>query len=357
MSIPCQAEQPVRIAMITAKTGEAGKSNSISFKGARFAVKQLNERGGILGKSVELLEYDNLSSPEGSAIAAAQALRDGAVGVVGCNWSSHSLAMAKVLQQARVPMITHMSTNPAVTRVGDFIFRICYTDKLQGSVLARFARVSLEGSTAIVLVDKNRTYSVGLANTFTEMFEELGGKVVWRDEYDINDVKYEEVLHKAVKYAADILFVPGGYTDVCGFFSAARDMNTTWELLSADGIGSQMYERIGDKASGVYYSSHWNKWADSEQSRAFVSQYEREVGPLNEDTLALVYDSFMVLADAMERAGSTDGGLVRESLASTSGFVGVTGNIRFDENGDPIKPIFLNKLEFGGALYLDMVYP
>lgn len=171
-----EAAPPIKIAMITAKTGEAGKTNSISFGAARFSVDEINSTGGILGRHVELLEYDNESTPEGSAKAARTAISDGAVAVVGCNWSSHSLAMAKVLQEAGVPMISHMSTNPAVTKVGDYIFRVCFTDSFQGLGLARFARTRLGAKTAVVLVDDNRTYSKGLGKTFVQAFEKLGEK-------------------------------------------------------------------------------------------------------------------------------------------------------------------------------------
>lgn len=351
------AESPIRLAMITARTGEAGKTNSISFLAARFVVDEINNSGGILGRKVELIEYDNKSSAEGSAAAARKAIDDGVVAVVGCNWSSHSIAMAKVLQEARVPMISHMSTNPTVTLVGNYIFRICFTDSFQGLGLARFSRVHLNDKTAVVLVDESRTYSVGLGEAFSRAFEQLGGKVLWQGRYSADNIPYYSILKKIAEYNPDALFVPGGYTDVAGFFGKARDMGARWHLLSADGIGPKLYERIGNRAHGVFFSAHWSKWVGTDISKQFVLNYEKKVGVLDEDTMALVYDSFMVLREAIERAQSTNRALVKDAIAMTPGYEGVTGVIRFDLNGDPIKPMVINELKFGGVMYVDQVYP
>ncbi|QJB54932.1 ABC transporter substrate-binding protein [Pseudodesulfovibrio sp. zrk46] len=353
---PAYAESPIKIAMITAKTGVAGATNIVSFDAAQFVVKEINEQGGILGRKVKLLEYDNKSTPEGSAEAARAAIKDGAVAVVGCNWSSHSIAMAKVLQEAGIPMISHMSTNEAVTKVGDFIFRICFTDSFQGGGLARFARARLKCKTAVVLVDENRAYSMGLAKTFTEAFERLGGLVVWTGGYREDD-DVDEILKKVLVQDPDALFVPGGYSDVGKIFGRARDFGLRAELLSADGIGMKMFEYIGEKANGIYYSGHWSRWVDTPLSKRFVKEFEAEHGAIKEDTQPLVYDSFMLFKDAMERAGSTDGKSVRDALATTQRFEGVTGEISFDENGDPIKPLVISELKFGGSMYLERIMP
>ena len=344
--------------MITARTGEAGKTNQISFVGARFAVDEINRTGGILGRPVKLLEYDNKSTPEGSAEAARKAVEAGAVAVVGCNWSSHSQAMADVLQQAGVPMITHMSTNEAVTRVGDYIFRACFVDAFQGEGMARFAYDRLDCNTAAVLIDGDRTYSKGLGKAFIEAFERLGGKVLVTATYSASgDVDYDGLVHEVVKAAPAALFVPGGYRDASAIFVRARAAGYTGYRLSGDGIGIRMYDSIGAKADDIFFSSHWTRWVDTPESKDFVRRFEASVGPAQEDSYALIYDSFMLLKDAIDRAGTTDGAKVRDALAATSGFTGVTGAIRFDENGDPIKPMVINQLKFGGMLFVEQIYP
>lgn len=351
------AADTIKIAMITAKTGEAGKTNSISFPAARFAVNEINKSGGVLGRQIELLEYDNLSTKEGSAAAGRQAVADGAVAVVGCNWSSHSLAMAEVLQEAKIPMISHMSTNVAVTLVGDYIFRACFTDPFQGYGLARFSREKLKDKTAVVLVDENREYSKGLAKTFVDAFEKLDGKILWQGAYGEKNIPYDELLQTVRTLSPDALFIPGAYSDVSALVGKAKEMGLSMHMLSADGVGIKMYDYIGKKADDVYFSGHWSRWVDTRESRQFVRRYEEAVGSVNEDTMALVNDCFYLLADALARAGATDGPRLRDSIADTKGFQGVTGVIRFDENGDPVKPMTINKLKFGGVLYLEQVYP
>jgi len=351
------AADAIKIAMITAKTGKAGRSNAVSFEGARFAVDTINESGGILGRKVVLLEYDNLSTPEGSAAAGRQAVKDGAVAVVGCNWSSHSKAMAEVLQAAKTPMISHMSTNESVTRVGDFIFRICFTDSFQGYGLARFAIESLSSHSAVVLVDRTRTYSIGLADAFFKAFVDGGGVIAWRGEYSSRDFDAEAMLRAVAEHDPDILFVPGGYADVAAFFGQAKAMGVKGDLMSGDGIGIKLFDYIGNKANGIYSSAHWSRWIDTPQSRDFVKRFEKAIKPITEDTNVLAYDCFMVLQEAIERAGSVDKQRVRDSLASIEGFNGVTGTIRFDENGDPIKPMVINQFKFGGMMFLERVTP
>jgi branched-chain amino acid transport system substrate-binding protein len=352
-----RAGDGIRIAMITARTGEAGRSNAVSFDGARFAVECINESGGILGQKVELLEFDNRGTPEGSAVAGRRAIEAGVTAVVGCNWSSHSLAMAEVLQKAGVPMISHMSTNEAVTRVGDCIFRICFTDSFQGSGLARFALEKLDAATAVVLVDVSRAYCRGLAQSFADAFERGGGKVVWRGEYEARTLDVDAVLGEVARHQADVLFAPGGYTDVSVLFGSMGDHDIKTVLMTGDGVGRRMYEYIGAKAEGIYFSGHWSRWSDTPQSRDFVSRYEALVGTAPSDTGALVHDSFMVLRDAIERAGTTVHSHVRDALATTAGFEGVTGTIRFNEFGDPIKPLVINQFRFGGVMFVGSIQP
>ena len=357
--IPSQTHETdeIRIALITAKTGEAGKGSALSFEAARFAVETMNASGGIFGHKVRLLEYDNRGTVEGSVMAVRKAIAERAVAVVGCDWSSHSLAMARVLEKARIPMITHRSTNEEVTRAGDCIFRICFTDSFQGSGLARFALNKLYADTAVVLVDVAGIDSMGLAKAFTDAFERNHGRVVWRGEYDSEALDVKAVLAETARHDPDVLFVPGGYADVAVLLDKVREYGIRSTIMSGEGIDVRLYDYIGCKAEGVYFASHWNRCLDTPKSRDFVSRYEKRFRVIPEDSQALVYDSFMVLKDAVERAGSFDFVAVRDALAATSDFQGVTGTITFDGYGDPIKPMVINRLKFGGVMFVDSVQP
>ena len=221
------ASDDIRIAMVTAKTGEAGRSNAISFQGARFAVDVINASGGILGRAVQLLEYDNQGSPEGSADAGRMAVKDGAVAVVGCNWSSHSLAMAQVLQASSRP-----HDLPHLHQCGrDPGGRLHFSHLLYGRVPGQRpgpvspAAKSSTPETAVVLVDVSRTYSKGLAGGVRErLFEKSGGRVLWRGEYETStlECRLPVAPHRSEVRRPDVLFVPGGYADEAAVVRGGR---------------------------------------------------------------------------------------------------------------------------------------
>lgn len=168
----------IKIAAILAKTGEAAKDNLELFQAVRFAVNEVNAEGGIDGKKIKLIEYDNHSTPIQSRQAAKQAVADGAVAVIGASWSSHSLAIAPYLQKMKIPMISPDSTHPDVTKAGDYIFRACFVDTWQGKALAGFARDELKAATAMIVQNINSDFSLGLAKVFAENFTSREGAVL-----------------------------------------------------------------------------------------------------------------------------------------------------------------------------------
>ena len=180
------AADPVKIASIYAFSGVAAESNRPSYEGVRYGVTEINQRGGILGRSVELIEIDNRSTPIGAKVAARRAVEADVTAVIGASWSSHSLAIAKVVQPEGIIMITTDSTNPQVTLVGDYIFRVCYTDTFQGQVMARFARDRLTAGNALVFINVASDYSMGLAQAFTDSFLDAGGTVLKSIHYKGN---------------------------------------------------------------------------------------------------------------------------------------------------------------------------
>jgi len=173
-----KAEEVIKIAAILAKTGEAAKDNLELFQAVRFAVNEVNAEGGIDGKKIKLIEYDNHSTPIQSRQAAKQAVADGAVAVIGASWSSHSLAIAPYLQKMKIPMISPDSTHPDVTKAGDYIFRACFVDTWQGKALAGFARDELKAATAMIVQNINSDFSLGLAKVFAENFTSREGAVL-----------------------------------------------------------------------------------------------------------------------------------------------------------------------------------
>ncbi|MCP4673618.1 MAG: ABC transporter substrate-binding protein, partial [Desulfobacula sp.] len=177
------AAESVKVAAIFAKTGKAALDSASALDGVRFAVQTLNNQGGVLGKKLELLEFNNQSTALGSKIAAKKAVKAGVVIAFGANYSSHSLAMAPVFQKAKIPMISPYSTNPNVTLIGDYIFRICFINSFQGRVMAKFALQDLNAKTAGVLINANSQFSENLSHYFTENYQVQDGIILFKEHY------------------------------------------------------------------------------------------------------------------------------------------------------------------------------
>jgi branched-chain amino acid transport system substrate-binding protein len=346
--------EPIRVAAIFAETGPAVRSAVASRLGVRFAVDHMNASGGVLGRPVELVFFDNHSTPIGSKKAAEQAVAMGAVGIVGSSWSEHSVAAAHVAQSARLPMVSNVSTHPDVTLVGDYIFRACFIDPFQGRVMARFAYQDLGFRNVAVLRDITSLYSVGLAREFTRHFEALGGKVPAAEDYKLNQEGYERSLIPLKKWNPEAVFLPGH--DESGIFAGwTRRMGWDIPLLGGDGWSDKAFYDLGGKnLKKGYHCTHWAPEVDTPVSRAFVAAHP---GIELTADLALGYDATRLLLDAIQRAGSTEGPRIRDALADTHDFVGVSGPIRFDEHRNPFKDAVIIEIVNGQNHYLKTVSP
>jgi branched-chain amino acid transport system substrate-binding protein len=351
------AEEPLPVAVIGAKTGPASVSNAAMFQAARYAVEEINRAGGLLDRPVRMLEFDNQSTALGSRRAAQWAVQAGVLAVIGASWSAHSNAMAPVLQAAGIPMISPMSTNPEVTRHGDCIFRVCFTDPFQGSAMARFAREDLGAATAVSLVNVSRVYSEGLGSFFERAFAEQGGRVLWRGEFLLDTTDFRELLQRAAAHDPDVLYVPGDYRDSSFIIKQARELGLRATILGGDSFGLRIYDYVGQEADGCYYTTHWHRDSPLPRSREFVRRWEALFGEVRQTTIPMTYDAVTLLADAVRRAGRADRAAVRRALAATQGFPGVTGEISFNADGDPLKPLVINRLEHGGVAFVRTVMP
>ena len=350
------AAETVKVASIFAKTGNAALDNTSALNGVRLAVQDLNNQGGVLGKQLELLEFDNKSTALGSKIAARKAIQSNVVIVFGANWSSHSLAMAPVCQAAKIPMISPYSTNPDVTLVGDYIFRVCFIDSFQGKVMAKFALQDMKAKTAGVLINANSKYSESLTHYFIKNYKNQGGKVLFQEHYLDKTTDFMYFINKIKILKPDIIFLPGHSNDSCYIIKQARDNKIPTTFLGGDGWDNDMYTIIGNVIEGNFYSSHWHPDSITPKSQAFIKKYENRSKELDSGS-ALSEDCIFLFADAVHRAGSLDPKKIRNALAKTQNFQGVTGNISFDKNGDPIKSAVILKFNKGTSVYVKSVDP
>jgi branched-chain amino acid transport system substrate-binding protein len=329
----------------TATFGQSGKN------GAALAVEEINAAGGVLGDNLILLPEDDRSEPEEAASAVSKLIsRDHVIALVGEAASSRTLAAAPIAQRVGIPMVTPSSTNPQVTRVGDYIFRACFTDDFQGDTLARFAADSLHARTASLLVDVRSDYSVGLAEAFRKGFLRRGGRIAAEQRYSEGDTDFSAQLTQLRGAAADVLFVPGYYTEVGLIARQKKALAVPGTLLGGDGWDSpKLIEIGGDALEGARFGTSYSSSDPSSEVQRFASRYRGKYGADPDSVAALSYDSVRLLADALRRSGDTSGPRLREALASTKDFPGVTGTFSFDAGRNPVKSMTI--LEVAGGRY------
>jgi len=350
-----KAGDEITIAAIFAKTGEASEDNLELFEAVRFAVEEVNGKGGLHGRKIELIEYDNHSTPIQSRLAARQAVKDGAVAVIGASWSSHSLAIAPYLQKMKVPMVSPDSTHPDVTRTGNYIFRTCFVDTWQGKALAMFAINELKAATAVIVQNITSDYSLGIAGMFEQHFTTRGGKVLAVQNYKSGQTDFTDLMKEAKALKPDVLFIPG-HSESGYVVRQAQKIGIKAKMLGGDGWPyRQFYANGGQDLKEGYYTAHWNKNLDTDKTRDFVARYKNVYEVT--DFAATSYDAAMLLFDAIRRADSIDRDAIREALAATKNFEGVTGKISFNENGDPKKQVVVMKITDGRPALLMTVTP
>jgi branched-chain amino acid transport system substrate-binding protein len=363
--LSCGAEKApgtegIQVGFFGALTGPTATFAQSGRNGVTLAVEELNGAGGVLGgKRIELLvEDDRGEASEAASVVSKLITRDHVVALIGEQASSRTIAAAPIAQSYGVPMISPTSTNVDVTKKGDYIFRACFTDSYQGGVLASFARRDLEAKSAAILVDARSDYSVGLAQAFRESFEREGGKIAGELKYTEGDSDFRAQLTAIRALAPDVLLVPGYYTDAGLIARQARALGMTAVLLGADGWDSPKLAEIGGEAiEGAYFSNHYSVDDPSPAVRTFAAAYRRRFGADPDSIAALSYDATKLLADAIKRAGSTEGKRIRDALADTKGFAGVSGTIDMDADRNPIKPAVILKVERGRFRFVTSVAP
>ena len=354
---PIEASEPVIIASIFSETGIAVGENLPAVKGVKIAVDEINRNGGLLEHPLKLISFDNNSTPIGSKYAAEKAVKNRVKGVIGAIWSSHSIAIAKTLQKSRIPMISPGSTKPNVTNIGNYIFRACYTDSFQGKVLGRFAFNDIGARTAIVLDNISEEYCQTLAEYFIEYFTNSGGQILWRGHYKGTAVDFSDMLLKVKKYSPDIIFIPGYSRDSGLIIKQAVKMEISATYMGGDAWAGPITKYAGLSLEGSYFSNHWHPDVPFEGNRKYQDAYKKIYGDEKISAISvLAYDSVMLFADSVRRAGSADCKKIRNALSQTNNYQGVTGYYTFNENGDPIhKAASILKFENGSWRFVKMV--
>jgi len=258
-----------------------------------------------------------------------------------------------------VPMITPSSTNPKVTQVGDYIFRVCFTDDFQGAVAAKFAANTLKAKRAAILGDFNSDYSKGMTQYFVQEFTGSGGQIVAQQTYTQTDADFKGQLTNIRSANPDVLFVPGYYGQVGVIAKQAKELGITAPLLGGDGWDApQLWDLGGAALNGAYMVNHYSVDDPSPAVQKFVAAYKAKFAGTPPDAIAaLGYDAMNVLADAIRRAGTTESAKLRDALAATNGFAGVTGSITINASRDAVKPAVVFELRDKKFVYKETIQP
>ena len=349
----------IKIGEYASLTGSEATFGQSSHKGTQLAIDELNASGGLLGKKIQLLTEDNQSQAGQSATVVRKLISsDGVVAILGEVASSRSLEAAPICQQNKIPMISPSSTNPKVTATGDYIFRVCFIDPFQGTVMANFARKTLKLQNVAVLTDVKSDYSLGLAKFFKEGFTSGGDKIIAEQNYSGGDKDFNAQLTSIKAANPDGIFVPGYYTEVGLIALQAKQLGVNVPIFGGDGWESSSLIPIGGPAlEGDYFSTHFSPEDTSPAVQNFVKNYKAKYNEMPDAMAALGYDSAMLLADAIKKTNSTDGVKIRDALAAEKDFRGVTGNITMDANRNASKPAVILEIKNGAFKYVETVSP
>jgi branched-chain amino acid transport system substrate-binding protein len=351
---------PIKIGFFGDLSGPTFNFGQSAKNGMLMAADQINQAGGINGRPIDVVIDDDHGSPEQAAELTGKLInQDHVVSIIAAGTSGNSRAAAPKAQAAHIPMISPSSTDPAVTQVGEYIFRACFVDAFQGEVMARFAAQTLGAKKAAILFDFNSPYGRGLTEFFELSFAKLGGQIVAKPSYMQGDTDFKGQLSTIQVNEPDVIYIPGYYNDVAVIAKQARAAGLKQPLLGADGWDApELWPLAGDALNISYITTHYSADDPSPAIQTFVHEYKQRYGNLVPDAhAALAYDATRVLANAIERAGSTEPAKIRDALAATKDFPGVTGVIGMDSERNAVKPAVVLKLQDGSNIYQETLQP
>lgn len=335
----------IKVGVISNVTGE----NSTDIVSAPLAIKmaadEINQKGGISGKKIEIIVYNNEGTSVGSKIAAERAVKDGVVAVLGFHYSFAALAAAPVLQKNGIPLIADTATNPAVTLAGDYIFRVCFTDEYQGQMIARIAREKLKASKITAIIDTDSRYSIDLTEITLDNFKKRGGRVGHVFKIKNDRQEFSEITDTLKKSDSDVILVTSYTIQAALIIKSIRKAGIKASLIGGDSWSYRITNYTGELGGKNYFITGWSETLTDKNTKKFINNFrKRHPDTSITQSAGFCYDSMNLLADAIRRAGSTDRKQIRDALAGTKNFSGITGKMSFDENRNPRKPAIINRI-------------
>lgn len=359
VAAPALAAGEIRLGLITPLTGSVS-SYGISVKNAvTLAVERLNEAGGVAGSQLKLFVEDDKGDPIESANAAMKLINREKVDlIVGPVITPCVTAVAPICQDHKVPMITPTGTGDKLTDVGDYIFRACFKDSFQGTVMARYAYERLGLKRAAIIYDIANPYSAGLMNAFKQKFTELGGKITTVQSYSTGDMDFSAQITSIIMSNPEALFVPT-YHDTAGpIVLQARQQGFQGVFLGVDGWDSpDLAELAGGHEEGAYIVNHYSLQDKSETSQSFVAAYRSAFNRDPDALAALGYDAVLIVAEALKLSKGQTGAALKDALGKAQNIEGATGTINMDPSGTPVKAAVILQRKDGQWVLVDKINP
>jgi branched-chain amino acid transport system substrate-binding protein len=348
----------IKLGGIGPLTGEAATFGSSTKQGLDMAVEEWNAKGGVLGKKIKLFFADDKGDvAEGATVWTKLIQQDNVIAIIGTVMSKVTLAGAPIAQQAKIPMISHASTNDKITLVGDYIFRACFIDSFQGTIGAKFAFEDLKARNAAAFFDIGNDYSKGLSENFKATFEKLGGKIVAYEGHASGTTDFKAQLTKIVQAKPDVIYVSDYYNDVALIAKQARELGFNGPLVGGDGWDSPELVKIGGTAiENCFFTNHYSPDDPRPIVQEFVKNFKAKYHATPDCMATLAYDATYIMLNAIKTAGTTNGAAIRDALAKTDLGV-VSGQIKFNANRNPIKSVFIIEIKGGKQVLRTTVNP
>lgn len=349
----------IKIGGLGPLTGPLAIYGVTATNGSKLAFEEINKNGGILGKQVEFVLFDEKGDSTEAVTAYNRLVDEGVVALVGDITSKPSLAVAEIAAQDNMPMITPTGTQFNITEAGPNVFRVCFTDPYQGVILANLAKNNLKANTVAIMVNNSSDYSDGVAEAFIKEAERLGLKIVAKEGYAEGDKDFRAQLTKVAATNPDVLLVPDYYEQVALITTQAREVGVKSTFIGPDGwdgVAKALDSSAYGAVENSYFTNHYSVEDTNEKVQNFLKAYREKYKDEPSAFSALSYDAAYLMKDAIEKAGSTDKDAIVKAMKE-SDFAGVTGHLRFDEKNNPVKAVTVLKVVNGNYTFDSVIEP
>lgn len=345
------AAEPIRIGVLAPTTGPAAADGVSAMNSLRIAMEQVNAGGGILGRPVEIVAYDDRTDPK-EAVALAYKLieKDKVHAVVAASYSLPTRAVAPIFQEEKVPMVAAYAIHPDVTTAGEYCFRNGFLGTVEGKAAA-YAAHKLLGAKTVALLTSDNDFGRTLVEGF-KMYQSAYAqdmKVVFEQAYPFSEKDFKPYLSKIKELKPDLIFASGYYFQTAPLLKQAKELGIESKFIGEEGSDSpKLPELAGEAAEGFYIVTNFDRDDPRPVVQNFLKAFRGQFKYEPDMVGASAYDAFMIIVEAMKRAGGTDPTAVRTEIARTTDLDGLTGIIKgFTHIGEVVKPVQVQVVQKG----------